>query len=310
VTLERHACRQLSASLRSVTICLRHPFHIHSCPCPIQALYTALQIICLYPWPLASLLVGVLLQPGSLSAEPIAVRYKEGSVHGFLSLRTLEGKVLATGDLIQTIKGERAISRLVFHFKDGSIDEETAVFTQRGHFRLIRDRHIQRGPMFPKPTDVLINASTGQVTVRYKDKGQDKKETEHMDLPPDLANGIILNVLKNISPDTKETKLSYVADAPKPRLVKLSIRPQGEETFSVANARRQAIRFAVKVELGGITGIIAPLVGKQPADTMVWISTGEVPAFVKSEGPLYLGGPIWSTEMTSPVWPRAPQSKR
>jgi hypothetical protein len=224
-------------------------------------------------------------------------------------LRTLEAKVLATGDLIQTIQGERAVSRLIFHFKDGSIDEETAVFTQRGHFRLIRDHHIQRGPMFPKPTDLLINASTGQVTVRYKDKGQDKVETDHMDLPPDLANGIILDVLKNISPDTKETQLSYVAATPKPQLVKLSITPRGEETFSVAGDRRKAIRFAVKAELGGMTGVIASLVGKQPADTMVWITTGEVPAFVKSEGPFYVGGPIWSTEMTSPVWRRAPESE-
>ena len=33
---------------------------------------------------------GVLLQPGALPAEPVAVRYAEGVVHGFLILRTLE----------------------------------------------------------------------------------------------------------------------------------------------------------------------------------------------------------------------------
>jgi hypothetical protein len=44
-----------------------------------------------------------------------------------------------------------------------------------------------------------------------------------------------------------------------------------------------------------MTGVIASLVGKQPDDTMVWITTGEVPAFVKSAGPFYVGGPIWST---------------
>jgi hypothetical protein len=56
--------------------------------------------------------------------------------------------------------------------------------------------------------------------------------------------------------------------------------------------------------------MIAPLVGKQPADTDVWVAGGEAPAFVKSEGPLYLGGPIWSIEMTSPVWRRAPHVDR
>jgi len=52
-------------------------------------------------------------------------------------------------------------------------------------------------------------------------------------------------------------------------------------------------------------GLVAPLVGKQPADTHVWILGGEAPAFVKSEGPLYVGGPIWRIELASPIWPKA-----
>jgi hypothetical protein len=260
----------------------------------------------IYPW----LVLAILLQPGPLPAESVAVRYQEGSVHGFLTLRTLEGKILAAGDLTQVVHGNRAVSHQVFRFRDGSVDDETAVFSQRGHFQLVSDHHIQKGPMFPHPTDVSINASTGQVTVRYKDKDQDKVETDHIDLPPDLANGLILEVLKNIPRDTPETKVSYVAAAPKPRLVKLSITPQGEETFLVAGAHRKATRFRVKVELGGITGVIAPLVGKQPEDTDVWVAGGEAPAFVKLEGPLYVGGPIWRIEMTSPVWPQPPHSGR
>jgi hypothetical protein len=202
------------------------------------------------------------------------------------------------------------VSRLTFHFKDGSVDEETAVFSQRGNFRLLNDHHIQKGPTFPHPTDVLINAATGQVTVRFTDKSQQKVETDRLDLPPDLANGMILNLLKNIRPDTTETKLSYLAATPKPRLVKLSITPQGEETFWVAGSRHKATRFAVKVELGGMAGIIAPLLGKKPEDINVWIAGGDAPAFVKLEGPLYLGGPIWTIELTSPVWQRGAHSGR
>ena len=231
-------------------------------------------------------------------------------MHGFLVLRTMEGKTLAAGDLIQVIRGDRVVSHLVFRFKDGSVDDETAVFSQRDNFRLVSDHHIQKGPAFPHPTDVLINASTGQVTVRSTDNnGHEKVETDRLDLPADLANGIILNVLKNIRSDAAETKVSYVAATPKPRLVKLSIAPAGEETFSVAGSRRKATRFVLKVELGGITGMIAPLLGKQPADTNAWIVGGQAPAFVKLNGPLYLGGPIWSIEMTSPVWPRSPQKR-
>jgi hypothetical protein len=67
----------------------------------------------------------------------------------------------------------------------------------------------------------------------------------------------------------------------------------------------------VKVEIGGLAGVIAPIVGKEPADIHVWILGGEAPAFVKSEGPLCSEGPVWRIELASPVWSQpAVDSKR
>src|SRR4051812_45574655 len=147
----------------------------------------------------------------------------EGTVHGFLVLRTQQGETLAAGDLIQVVRGDRLISELVFHFKDGSVDDEVTVFSQRNHFRLLSDHHVQKGPAFPHSMDVSIDASTSEVKVHTKDGGKDKVQTEHLDLPADLANGLILTILKNISPETPETKLSYLVATPKPRLVKLKL---------------------------------------------------------------------------------------
>jgi hypothetical protein len=248
------------------------------------------------------LFVAILCQSGPLSAESIPIRYPEGTTHGFVALRTLEGKLLASGDLTEVVHGNQVVAHLVFRFKDGSVDDDATVFSQRGTFRLISDHHIQKGPSFPHPANVLINTATGQVTVRYQDKDREKVETDHLDLPPDLANGILLILLKNISPDTKETKVSYVGAAPKPRLVHLSITPNGEETFSVAGARHKATLFRVKVEIGGIAGMIAPLIGKQPADTKIWVVGEGAPAFVRADQALYVGGPIWSIQATGPEW--------
>jgi hypothetical protein len=214
----------------------------------------------------------------------------------------LEGKLLAAGDLTEVVHGNQVTAHLVFHFKDGSVDEETAVFSQRGTFRVISDHHIQKGPSFPKPMNLSVNASTGQVTVRYQDKGREKVESDQMDLPPDLANGMLLNLLKNIPPDTQETKVSYVGADPKPRLVHLSIKPHSKETFSVAGARHKATRFTIKVEIGGIAGMIAPLIGKQPADMNVWVVHEGAPAFVRADQWLYVGGPIWSIQIIGPEW--------
>ena len=53
------------------------------------------------------------------------------------------------------------------------------------------------------------------------------------------------------------------------------------------------MHYVVKAEIGGVKGFLAQLTSKQPPDTHVWVLGGDAPAFVKLEGPLYTGGPIW-----------------
>jgi hypothetical protein len=241
-----------------------------------------------------------------LMAEGVPVRHQEGLIHGFLVLRTPEGETLGDGDLTQVARGDQVTAKLVFHFKDGSLREETTVYSQHRTFRLLTDHVTQKGPSFKIPMDVSIDARSSQVTVRYTDEqSKPKVETEHLTLPADLANGLLFTLLKNIRPGVARTEVSLLAATPKPRVVKLAISPLGEEPFSVAGSSRKAMHYVVKVELGGLTGVVAPLLKKQPPDMHVWILEGEAPAFVKSEGPLYVGGPIWRVELASPVWPSA-----
>jgi len=258
-------------------------------------------------WPTAVVVLiacATLLQSGAMSAAQVAVRHTEGVIHGFLVLRTLAGEILADGDLIQVACGDRVTSRLVFHFKDGSVRDETAVFSQRRNFWLLNYHVVQKGPAFQHPMEVSIDGSTGQVTVRsVDDDGKEKLVTERLDLPRNVANGLVLTLLKNIRFDAPQMTVSMVAATPKPRLVKLAITRQGEEPFSVAGSSRKATHYVLKVEIGGAAGLVAPLLGKQPLDTHVWILGGDAPAFVKLEGPLYFGGPIWRIELVSPVWP-------
>jgi hypothetical protein len=258
------------------------------------------------PTPLACLFAcAFLLWPGSLPGQTLAVRHAEGLVHGFLILRTLDGTPLADGDLIQTTRGDRVTTRLVFHFKDGSIHDETAVYSQTQRFRLITDHLVQKGPTFPQPLEMSIDGSSGRITVRYTDEhGKEKVEAERLDIPPDLANGLILTLLKNVQTNAPPKTVSLIAATPKPRLVKLAITVAGDQPFATGGTARKATHYVLKVEIGGISGLVAPLLGKQPPDSHVWILGGEAPAFVKSEQPLYLGGPLWRIELVSPVWPR------
>ncbi|HYM13258.1 MAG TPA: hypothetical protein VEU62_21140, partial [Bryobacterales bacterium] len=251
------------------------------------------------------LLTSAILLPASpLMADQVPVRHTEGLVHGFLVLRDLDGNILASGDSSQVANGNRVTNELIFHFKDGSVHAETTVFSQRRTFQLLTYHLVQKGRAFKRPTDMSLNASTGQITIRYTDEdGKEKTITDRLKLPADVANGFVTTLLNDIDPKAPRTTLSMVASTPKARLVKLEISPRGEDSFSIGGSARKAMRYVIKVDIGGISGKIAPIIGKQPPDTYVWMVGGKTPGFLKSEGPLYEGGPVWRIELASPVWP-------
>jgi len=239
-----------------------------------------------------------------VDAEPVPVHYRAGTIHAFLEMRSEDGHVLASGDLVQVAHGDQITARTTFRFTDGSIDEETTVFSQRHDFRLISDHHVQKGPFFPHPMDILIDSAKSQVTVRSTEKdGKDETKTKHLALAPDLTNGMVPTVIENILPDAPQTTVSMLVFTPDPRLVKLAISHQGEDLFSVAGASHQGIHYEIKIELGGMAGVTAPLIGKQPPNIQLWIIGGQAPTFVKEQGPIYADGPILTIELASPVWP-------
>jgi hypothetical protein len=252
-----------------------------------------------------NLSIAAVLMYVPVHADVVPVRHLEGRIHGFLALKDAEDRLLASGTLDQSNNGARVTTELKFHFKDGSRYEETAVYSQRRVFQLLTYHVVQKGPTFKRPTDMTINTSTGQVVIRYTDDdGKEKVIDERMKLPADLANGLVTTLLSDIDRKTPKTTVSMLASTPKPMLVKLDISPAGEFPYSYAGSSAQANRYVVKVDIGGIKGIIAPLVGKQPPDTYVWISSGKAPGFMKSEGALFMDGPIWKIELASPVWPK------
>jgi hypothetical protein len=233
----------------------------------------------------------------------VKVRNTEGLEHGFLTLRDMDNKILASGDLTQVASGTRVTSDLVFQFKDGSIHKETTVFSQRGVFRLLTYHLVQKGPSFKHSIDMKIDSSTGQVTVLTTGPdGKQRSISDHLNLPSDLANGLVYTLMNDLDPKAPTTTVSMVVAMPKPRIVKLEISADGEDSYSIGGAAHKAIRYTAKIHLGGVVGVIAPIVGKDPPATHIWMAGGKAPVVLKSEGILYEDGPIWRTEWASPVW--------
>jgi hypothetical protein len=226
----------------------------------------------------------------------VHARHREGTSHGFLVVHSADGRLLASGEMIQTVEGDRVDSETTLYFRDGSVYEENAVFSQDRRFRLLSDHVRQSGPSFPDAFDRRIDTATGSVTTQSIKDGAKKPDVRQMKLPEDLANGLLVTLMKNLSPDD-QVKVPMLAGSTKPRVVELTIRSEGRKDFSLEGRMISATHYVVHTTIGGVTGAMASLLGKQPPDAHFWIRGGKAPTFIRASTPLYDEGPVWTIEL-------------
>jgi hypothetical protein len=236
----------------------------------------------------------------SSASATVPVRFTEGLTRGFLLVRAQDGRLVGHGDLIQVVRGQRMESQMILRFRDGSTHDERVAFTQDGVFALLSYHVVQQGPSFPERLDALFDVRDGRYSVTSGTGKSEKVATGHLTLPADVSNGLVILLLKNLPPGTART-VHVVAFTPKPRLVELEMLPSGQRSVQVGELQRPAERYVLKPRLGPIMGFIAKLLGRLPADTECLILKADVPAFVRCDGALALGGPIWRIEVTSPA---------
>ena len=252
----------------------------------------------------AGLLAAALLAATPAGAEPVKVRLQEGNARGFIALRPPGGDPIAYGELTQKPAGKLIANRLLLNFKDGSVHDETVTFSQNGVFRLEAYHLTQRGPSFPL-TEVTFDRKTGRYSARTQGSKDDKAETASgvLEMPDDLYNGMALTLLKNL-PAGATAAAHMVVFTPKPRMIKMGLAQEGTDSARAGGATRPANRYVIKLEVGGLTGVVASLVGKDPPDTRYWLIPGDIPAFGKFEGAMFLNGPTWRIEQIPIEWPR------
>ena len=209
--------------------------------------------------------------------------------------RSEAGKIIARVEFTEDVQGDEVTMRLTYRFVDGSIDDETTTYRQRGTFRLVRNHDIQRGPFFAKPIDFAVETATGIATSRKVDRNSKiQVESEHTDLPHDLANRFVGTLLLNVPPNTAPFRVGILAPVFGGRLIRILISPEGEQPFQKAGQTFKATVFRIHPELGGILEVIARLLGLQPKDVMVWALEGEKPAVMSVVGQLGGSGPALS----------------
>ncbi len=253
----------------------------------------------------ATLLALGIWSVGLVFAAPVVVRVPESSVQSYVVLRDEARKPIALGEYKQRPKAGAIEVHLTFKFKDGSLHDETAVFSQRGVFKFARYTLHQRGPSFPTTLDASLDGATGRYLVKYRKPGKDEDTDEgHLELPPDVYPSVMhITILKHLAKDASET-VHTVAFTPKPRVLKLVIQPSSAVPFFVEGTKKMSTEYKLKPELGPLLGVLAEIAGKSPPTYHVWMLREDVSAFLAADGPLYVGGPSWRIELTSPRWPQ------
>jgi hypothetical protein len=244
------------------------------------------------------------LLPAAAIAAPVAARRRQEPMHQLLVVKSADGKVIANGEEICTADGNRIRSDLVFRFLDGSLDEQITIFTQDQVFRLINDRHVQKGPSFPTSLDFTVDVPSSTVTWHQQKSGRDKVYSEHVALPDDVANGLIPLLAENVAPGSAGLQVSWIAVALRPILVTITVQP--DPSPAPASAPSHAQRLLLHPELHGLAWLVAPLLDKQPADLHFSVSDDPQPSFLRVVGPFYQGGPVWTVENVGPEIPTTP----
>ena len=248
------------------------------------------------------LALAALVHQGGAQDQSVKVRYRVGYMRGFLALRDQKGKLLASGELSQVPRGNTITINTSFHFLDGSLYEETTVYSQRLTFRLISDHLVQKGPSFPNPCEMKIDMRSQSVSMLVPSKDGKPEKPEHMNLPLDLSNGLLFNLIQNLPNSGPKVTVSYLAPTSKPRLLRYAISLLQEGTVTVADRSVKTAEWNVKAELGGVAGVVAPMVGKQPPDMHVWVAEDGLPAILRIDAALYADGPVWSIQLANPQW--------
>lgn len=193
---------------------------------------------------------------------------------------------------------------MVFRFKDGSLLDETVVFTQERVFAMRSYHLVQSGPAFAEDTEISLELASGKYSVKTKSHEDGREETINgkLDLPSDVYNGMVLTVVKNL-PKGADAIVHMVAFTPEPVLVELELALAADHEVLVGQLAKTATHYVLKPHPGAWLGFFAKLLGRMPPDYHVWILDDDVPAFVRFEGALNPAGPVWRIELTSPRWP-------
>lgn len=225
--------------------------------------------------PLAAALALVLAAPAA-----VTVREPPATLHGFPSLSDLAGNVIADGELAQTLRGRTLRVRLRWAFRDGRTVVEEGEF-EVGR-QLVQRRFSwreSRGGVELRRFEADLVAGKGSAARRRANGEVDRDEAE-LDLPEGGAfagYGVALAVSQLGLAPGAEAELGFVAFAPKPRVVTLGVKREGEERIVAHGRTIPTDRYELRAKLPFPISVVV-----DPPDAHLWFTRAPPAALVRA----------------------------
>ena len=245
------------------------------------------------------------------SAGAVDLKWREGTVRGFpVLVDPGSGQVVAQGDYTQRVSGNRLFVTTAFDFGDGRKVEERTEFVQGK--QLVQKQWHWTETVGGAPQRLFeVDFDTGEAHAMKVEKGERKEWKGKVQVTPGetFGGGGFAFALKNLAEQLKggdSVELSAVAFTPQPRVVKVKVLGQGQDTVRLTGRSLPAEHLVIQPE---IPWIAKPFV--HAPDNHLWFHRGTPPTFLRADGPLMEPGDrILRTEAQAPGAGAAPRAAR
>jgi hypothetical protein len=224
------------------------------------------------------------LLAASVSAPGVPTHWPEGTLRGFPIVRSMDGRALADGALVQTLENGNLRAEGIYHFHDGRQVREVTVLEQHPLLRQLSWSWEER-----RGDDVVrsyaVDLDTGQAKVRKRTSDGWDTWDEHLDGTAGAFVGVgFMYAIKNLTErldSGEKIELTAVVFTAKPRTVTVSISRDQVGELTMGGRKLPAERYVIHPEVPWI----ARLFVKAP-DQYLWFYHPAPPMFLRADIPL------------------------
>lgn len=227
-----------------------------------------------------ALIIALALLPSSPPAPE--VRWTEGALRGYPTVRDEGGKIIADGTLTQTVNQGVLRTRTMLAFTDGTRVVERSAFGQGKVLEQLRwSWEERRGDAVLRSFSVDLTSGRA-IGAKRKGDGTMQRWDKHLgDVRGAFVGMGFLYAVKNLRErlDAGERiKLVAVAFTPTPRLIKVSLSRDATDTLQIGGRGVSAVRYTIHPEIPAVARLFI-----DAPDQHIWLSAASPPAFLRGE---------------------------